>query len=419
MIGVRNVKGGERMNANAMMNFFAPVTTSNTVTVPKQGNGNLTSGDPFSNILSQQLSAELISEDVLIPQEEQGEISLSEWLQSLAGVRIEEELEDLLENDSVEKLISILPVEWKDEIMAWFNNLSDGEGLTITADAVERMVKEWPEEQLAVIGVLLSQFIETQGAAKVPDMIPFDKVLPPVMSDTQKEPNISRIERFIEGVERALSQQKAQAPTDEVIKVAINRLLTEKPDVTHTFASLAADKQNSSALLPLHSGVMFNPLMSRTEQAVIHLGDQQPKEVQQQQLLRQFEQMMQRGLFKTNEAGMNTFSIRLFPAHLGRLDVQLTQIEGVLVARLLTSSSAAKDLVESQLHHLRQAFNSQQINVERVEVFSQNQSSIKDDQSSNKERPHDDREQQKETQPAEEDDTFRAYLEDLTFNEEV
>lgn len=413
------MKGGERMNANAMMNFFAPVTTSNTVTVPKQGNGNLTSGDPFSNILSQQLSAELISEDLLIPQEEQGEISLSEWLQSLAGVRIEEELEDLLENGSVEKLISILPVEWKDEIMAWINNLSDGGGLTISSDAVERMVKEWPEEQLAVIGVLLSQFIETQGTAKVPDIIPFDKVLPQVMADTPKEPNISRIERFLEGMERALSQQKAQAPADEVIKAAINRLFTEKPDVTHTFASLAADKQPPLTILPLHSGVMFNPLMSRTEQAVIHLGDQQPKEVQQQQLLRQFEQIMQRGIFRTNEAGMNTFSIRLFPAHLGRLDVQLTQIEGVLVARLLTSSSAAKELVESQLHHLRQAFNSQQINVERVEVFSQNQSSIKDDQSSNKERPHDDREQQKETQQAEEDDTFRAFLDEITFNEEV
>ena len=90
-------------------------------------------------------------------------------------------------------------------------------------------------------------------------------------------------------------------------------------------------------------------------------------------MIREFEQILARAQFSQTPNGTR-LSIKLFPENLGTLQVELTQKDGVLIANLITSSNRAKQLIESQLHSLRQSFVHQNVQVEKIEItFSQNE----------------------------------------------
>lgn len=112
--------------------------------------------------------------------------------------------------------------------------------------------------------------------------------------------------------------------------------------------------------------------MTKLEQFVWHIGDlQEGKQVSK--LIHEFEQILARAQFSQTPNGTR-LSIKLFPENLGTLQVELTQKDGVLIANLITSSNRAKQLIESQLHSLRQSFVHQNVQVEKIEItFSQNE----------------------------------------------
>ncbi len=66
--------------------------------------------------------------------------------------------------------------------------------------------------------------------------------------------------------------------------------------------------------------------------------------------------------------GTNRISIKLYPEHLGQLRIELLQTNGLLTARILASNALGKEMLESQLHQLRQAFLQQNIQVERIDI---------------------------------------------------
>ncbi|WP_062197857.1 flagellar hook-length control protein FliK [Massilibacterium senegalense] len=87
-----------------------------------------------------------------------------------------------------------------------------------------------------------------------------------------------------------------------------------------------------------------------------------------QKLVQQFTQMMQRGVFQTLPNGAQSFSIQLYPEHLGQMEVQLIRGNQEMMARLIVGNKQAKELIESQFHQLRQAIHQQNIQVDKWEV---------------------------------------------------
>ncbi|WP_421384593.1 flagellar hook-length control protein FliK [Bacillus salacetis] len=65
---------------------------------------------------------------------------------------------------------------------------------------------------------------------------------------------------------------------------------------------------------------------------------------------------------------MSKLLIKLYPEQLGSLRIELLQQEGILTAKIIASTKAAKDILDSQLTGLRQALNSQNLQVEKIEV---------------------------------------------------
>lgn len=84
-------------------------------------------------------------------------------------------------------------------------------------------------------------------------------------------------------------------------------------------------------------------------------------------LIKELQNIFKRANFGQT-AGTNRISIKLYPEHLGQLRIELLQTNGLLTARILASNALGKEMLESQLHQLRQAFLQQNIQVERIDI---------------------------------------------------
>lgn len=84
-------------------------------------------------------------------------------------------------------------------------------------------------------------------------------------------------------------------------------------------------------------------------------------------LLKELQNIFKRANFGQT-GGTNRISIKLYPEHLGQLRIELLQTNGILTARILASNALGKEMLESQLHQLRQAFLQQNVQVERIDI---------------------------------------------------
>ena len=118
-----------------------------------------------------------------------------------------------------------------------------------------------------------------------------------------------------------------------------------------------------------HQGFMQFQQMSRPEQLTL-LANHSNKAVSAEELIRQFENILSRSQL-TKAGGTQRLFIKLNPEHLGALRIELIHKDSTIIARILTSTSVAKEMMESHLNGLKQAFTSQNIQVERVEISQQ------------------------------------------------
>ncbi|GAK00324.1 flagellar hook-length control protein FliK [Geomicrobium sp. JCM 19055] len=107
--------------------------------------------------------------------------------------------------------------------------------------------------------------------------------------------------------------------------------------------------------------------LTATEQHVIQLGQHASNRTVEQQFMKQFQSILAKGhLQRTGTA--QTLTVQLRPEHLGKMTVALTIQQGQLEATVTTATKAARDIVEAQLPALRQAFVTQQLQVEKVTI---------------------------------------------------
>jgi flagellar hook-length control protein FliK len=118
-------------------------------------------------------------------------------------------------------------------------------------------------------------------------------------------------------------------------------------------------------------------------------------------------------LFKA--IGSSQMTIRLAPEHLGMLTIKLQQQDGKTIAKIITSTQSAKELVEQGIHQLKQVLPAISIQVDRFEIYSEriepsfNRSHEEADD-------HHRREQDRSRKESKEDerDTFKEHLNMLT-----
>ncbi len=156
--------------------------------------------------------------------------------------------------------------------------------------------------------------------------------------------------------------------------------------------------------------------MSRPEQLTLTLSNGS-KQVQTEQLIKQFENILAKSQF-SNVNGVQRLFLQLNPGHLGALRIEIIQQDSVMVAKIVTSTQAAKEAIEGQLNHLKQAFNSQNIQVERVEISQQTAGQERFlNRDGEQEQTKQDQAERKEEQTVDQD--FSSSFEEALLNTEV
>ncbi|MCS0787214.1 flagellar hook-length control protein FliK [Cytobacillus firmus] len=88
------------------------------------------------------------------------------------------------------------------------------------------------------------------------------------------------------------------------------------------------------------------------------------------QLMQQFENILSKSSF-LKTGGTQKLFIKLNPDHLGALRIEIIQKDSAMIARILTSTGSAKEILDSHINGLKQAFSSQNIQIERIEISQQ------------------------------------------------
>ncbi|RYG73871.1 flagellar hook-length control protein FliK [Lentibacillus lipolyticus] len=161
--------------------------------------------------------------------------------------------------------------------------------------------------------------------------------------------------------------------------------------------------------------------MSKPEQFVIHLNQTQNTNAPDQPLMDQFRKIMSTSKFFTMHNGTSQLNITLRPENLGDITVKLTQMNGEMTVKMVVTSAAAKDMLESNMHQLKNMFSPQQVVIEKQDLSSQQaqteqqgqgeQTKDQHDQEGSNQSDHDDE--------LEDENDFNTHFEDALLNEEV
>ncbi|MGE8204079.1 flagellar hook-length control protein FliK [Heyndrickxia sp. NPDC080065] len=159
--------------------------------------------------------------------------------------------------------------------------------------------------------------------------------------------------------------------------------------------------------------------ISKIEQFVLHVS-KDSKTVDYQQFVKDFTNILGKSQFiKAN--GANKLLIKLYPEHLGSIRIEVLQDKGMLTARMLASSGAAKEILDSQIHQLKNAFTQQNIQVDKIDVIYGEAEAQKFDRGQSEEQSFNQDQQQKDKHEKEKENSvqFLDVLNDHLLEEKI
>ncbi|MBT2665806.1 flagellar hook-length control protein FliK [Bacillus sp. ISL-4] len=235
------------------------------------------------------------------------------------------------------------------------------------------------------------------------------------------------LEGLTEKLERGLSNQskaepdqsntleKGQTKTLETLKSAFSQLSgSDKLNKDGTVSSGVTLQSPDSGK---HQGTGMPFLMTKLEQYVL-AAPKGEQTVSQEEFVRQFENILSKANFSGTN-GVNKLLIRVTPEHLGSLRIELIQKGGMLSAKIMASTAQAKDMLENQIHGLKQAFSGHNIQIERIEI-SQAFNAFNSEKFSHKDADeHNEQQESKEESNDETESEFTGSLADALLNLEV
>ncbi|WP_088050199.1 flagellar hook-length control protein FliK [Virgibacillus dakarensis] len=162
--------------------------------------------------------------------------------------------------------------------------------------------------------------------------------------------------------------------------------------------------------------------MSKVEQYVIYLNQSQHSQSAPQQLIEQLQKVMKTSKFLTMNNGTSQLSITLKPDNLGEMMVKLTRINGEMTVKIMVTSQATKDMLESNMHQLKHMFSPQQVVVEKQDITSQQAQGFQgkqEERSMNEQSEEHSQHHTKDGDSGQQTDETELVFHDLLMNEKV
>ncbi len=144
------------------------------------------------------------------------------------------------------------------------------------------------------------------------------------------------------------------------------------------------------------------------------------KGAQSEALAKEMQNLLNRSQI-SNTPGMTKLLLKLYPENLGSIRIEIMQQDGVLSARLLTSTSMGKEILDNQLHQLKTAFANANIQMDRIDIAQSLQETDRNqkDQGQFGQQFKQQSEQKEHEQDDHEDETEKLSFSDYLINEEV
>lgn len=370
------------MNAIGMFVPSSLVVDKNTSLKVKMQNGE--TSIPFSQVLQQQGMG--INEDLIA-----NSGNLNKLLELLSGISEDTRLAELTSNE--EMLEPNLEQMFADGVVvnpAILAELKSVQGIKQLDAESFGAIKQQLANIMSKFESLLSEINNQDDIRKVAP-----KILELLKQWTGLENKLIHASEIQEGVES--TSLKVNQTWNEILLSYQNRSkltsrqhyqseseVTSKDVVKWMEHALQNQSRNDSTTSVQHINIQTNVPMPKLEQYVIYVNQNQNPGAVESQLIEQFQQVMKTSKFLSMPNGVNQLSIALRPDNLGEMMVRLTEINGEMTVKIVVTSQAAKEMLESNINQLRHMFSPQQVVIERQDLGAgqtQNQTKDSDEQS--------------------------------------
>ncbi|KIL50474.1 hypothetical protein KP77_18490 [Jeotgalibacillus alimentarius] len=343
----------------------------------------------------------LFSEDELLemtPQE----------LISAAGISLEvtEELTDVTAEEMVQTISEMINTQFSPR-----SQMNDQQG---SKETYQAMSSAQPQEIIKLLSLL-------KGLTLLQEKQPMQNQEVIKQQNSQLQQIFGSIQKVFEA---AVKEMKNHTPAEQKTEQKSPELLLLKSRTGIQFTQLISEKNQNADVTAKPEALkndqqMINLQSLQLQSAPVKWSLQPVKQPDSaQQLMEQFQNIMQKAKFgKVN--GTEKLMIRLQPEHLGTLKIELLQKDGMMTARIIASTAVAKDMIDSQLHQLRQSFTSQQLQVEKIEIM-QTQTENRLDKDGKNDQQTDQRDRERDQQSAQnQSEDEQTSFHDIFLNIEV
>ena len=312
------------------------------------------------------------------------------------------------------------------------NGLSEEELIKITDDLPQMEPNEALLAFVAMLPYLNMDEITFETNQNFADLAKTIKLIE-LLSNEEKSVNQQKLQELLQKIVEKLetSLKETTLPNkNEFLHKLFTPLVKELNDQTlksqhpqsvsiiEQLGTIESENQEVGQTNKLNGQILSFQQMPKPYQLALTQSNQSGKQVSSDQLIQQFESILSKSQLM-NVGGNQKLFIKLYPEHLGALRVELIQKDSTLIAKFMTSTANAKDILESQIQSLKQAFSSQNIQIERIEISQQmNQQDRylnRDSQQQQEQRQQ--REQDESKQQL--DQTFTVSFEEALLNVEV
>jgi flagellar hook-length control protein FliK len=443
------LKGGEKMNVGAMLSMqnLGQITSENASQAVQQGG----QGAHFSNFLTKAASSEETTEQM-----DSGIMNILRLFQTLSSEDV-----NVLEGSEESSLNMELLLS---------QTGSDRQELFAALESVlSQMINTVPELKEVLPGLndenleeSLFQVIETIGLLPVKDLMKIDSAAMEIimkagktfeMASRQSDLSFKQAERaetlsqnlkaITQKLEQFLNKENQKNGkwkqilekvfyTDVQTKTRNNHLTTNllynrnlaNERVHHLIptdlsvgrkVSAEGEQSTKTSVSTPFTGFMGQQ-MGRAEQFTLFVNKSQQGPTYEQ-FVKDFANIIGKSQM-VQTPNMSKLLIKLYPEQLGSLRIELLQQNGVMTAKILASTKAAKDILDSNLTGLRHALSSQNLQVDKLEIAqtfteSQQRHERQPSQQQNGQHPKG----QPEQQPNDKDEAESTFKEFLMNNE--
>jgi hypothetical protein len=281
-------------------------------------------------------------------------------------------------------------------IMGQVKSTMQQEGTTTVEDTpslkglVEELFQQLSVEEKQLVGGLIEQLKEKMGQSEndeeaaymlLANMILQPQAITALVGHSEQEDAISKqlVDKLIPLLEK-LSVQKEATDVKKVVEKWIQNKDGWKTSYLQNVLERVFPKEVKDvgiSILPTQSLPIYQPTEAINVGLVPQVGGKvfalyagmNGSKMNEQQFIRDFQHILMNSNF-TSANGIQKLSIKLYPEHLGSVHVDIVKRGGEMIAKIVASSTSAKDVLESHVQQLRAAFVSQNISVDKVEIAS-------------------------------------------------